>query len=264
MAVIVLTSASGSPGVTTTALGLALTWTRPVVLVEADPTGGSGILAGYFHGDIAHVGGLIDLALAHREGALVESLPAAMLPIPGSNALLLPGVRSHAQARSLAGMWGPLAGALRALERNGQDVIVDAGRLGLDGAPGPLMMSADLTLLAMRTTLPALSGARSWAQTLREEFERVGSASRLGALLVGEGRPYGAREVRKVLGLAVTAALPWDSEAAAVLSVGAKRARKFDTSALVRSLRATCAATQAAIEKNRADLAATKTVGSPA
>ena len=41
MAVIALTSASGSPGVTTTALGLALLWPRPVLLVEADPTGGS-------------------------------------------------------------------------------------------------------------------------------------------------------------------------------------------------------------------------------
>ena len=41
MAVVALASASGSPGVTTTALGLALLWPRPVLLVEADPTGGS-------------------------------------------------------------------------------------------------------------------------------------------------------------------------------------------------------------------------------
>ena len=46
MAVVALTSASGSPGVTTTAVGLALTWPRPVLLIEADPTGGSGVLAG--------------------------------------------------------------------------------------------------------------------------------------------------------------------------------------------------------------------------
>ena len=50
MAVVALASASGSPGVTTTALGLALLWPRPVLLVEADPTGGSGLLAGYFRG----------------------------------------------------------------------------------------------------------------------------------------------------------------------------------------------------------------------
>jgi Mrp family chromosome partitioning ATPase len=46
MSVIVLTSASGSPGVSTTAVGLALSWPGPVLLVEADPTGGSAVLAG--------------------------------------------------------------------------------------------------------------------------------------------------------------------------------------------------------------------------
>ena len=134
MALIVLTSASGSPGVTTSALGLALSWPRPTLLVEADPTGGSGILAGYFHGDVAHIGGMIDLALAHREGTLAEAIPRATMPIPDTAVQLLPGIRGHWQARSLIPLWEPLSGALRALERNGQDVIVDAGRLGLAAA----------------------------------------------------------------------------------------------------------------------------------
>ena len=72
MALIVLTSASGSPGVSTTALGLALTWRRPVLLVEADPTGGSGLLAGYFRGQAAPSQSLIDLAFAHRAGSLAR------------------------------------------------------------------------------------------------------------------------------------------------------------------------------------------------
>ena len=46
MAIVCLTSASGSPGVTTTAVGIAFCWPRPALLVEADPTGGSGVLAG--------------------------------------------------------------------------------------------------------------------------------------------------------------------------------------------------------------------------
>ena len=37
MAIVCLTSASGSPGVTTTAVGMAFSWPRPVLLVEADP-----------------------------------------------------------------------------------------------------------------------------------------------------------------------------------------------------------------------------------
>jgi hypothetical protein len=262
MALIVLTSASGSPGVTTSALGLALSWPRPCLLVEADPTGGSGILAGYFHGDVAHIGGLIDLALAHREGTLAEAIPLATMAIPDTAVQLLPGIRGHAQARSLIGLWEPLCGALQALERNGQDVIVDAGRLGLAGCPEPLIYGADLSLLVTRSTLPALSGARSWAQTLRGEFEQMGAASALGVLLVGEGEPYGAREVAKVLQVPVTASLALDQDAAAVFSRGAGPPRRFESSQLLRGLRAAASAIQSVVDANRASLGATPDVGS--
>lgn len=238
MAVVVLTSASGSPGVTSTALGLALTWPRPVLLVEADPTGGSAILAGYFRGTVAPTSGLIGLALAHREGRLEAELPSAALPIPRHDAMLLPGVRSHAQARSLTPVWEPLLTALRGLERTGQDVIVDAGRLGLAGSPEPLIHGADLTLLTARTDLPSLSAARSWAATLRDERTTLGTEGGLGLLLVGEGRPYAACEVSKVLGLPTVATVAWDSDGAAVFSHGATPPRRFDTSGYARSLRA--------------------------
>ena len=39
MAVITLTSATGAPGVTTAALGLALTWPRDVLLVDRSTRG---------------------------------------------------------------------------------------------------------------------------------------------------------------------------------------------------------------------------------
>ena len=262
MALIVLTSASGSPGVTTSALGLALSWPRPSLLVEADPTGGSGILAGYFHGDVAHIGGLIDLALAHREGTLAEAIGRATMPIPDSAVQLLPGIRGHWQAASLIPLWEPLSGALRALERNGQDVIVDAGRLGLAGWPEPLIYGADLTLLVTRSTLPALSGARSWAETLRGEFERTGAATSLGVLLVGDGEPYGAREVSKVLQIPVTASLALDQDGAAVFSRGANPPRRFESSQLLRGLRAAASAIQFVVKANRASLGVTPDVWS--
>ena len=81
---------------TTSALGLALTWHRPVLLVEADPTGGSAVLAGYFRGISAHTTGLIDLAWAQRE-ELLEDAPLKPMPIPDSSASLLPGVRAHSR-----------------------------------------------------------------------------------------------------------------------------------------------------------------------
>ena len=259
MALIVLTSASGSPGSTTTAVGLALAWHRPVVLVEADPTGGSPILAGYFRGTVAPGRGLIDLALAHRDDHVEAALPGTLMPMPDPvrehEAWLLPGIRSHAQARSLTPVWEPLRGAFQALERTGQDVIVDAGRLGLTGSPEPLLRGADLTLLTVRTDLVSLSGAKSWAQTLREDLEAAGATGTLGLLLVGERRPYAAADIAKVLGLPVASAIAWDPAAAAVFSHGASPPRRFEGSSLVRSLRAARAAIQATVAARRAAVA---------
>jgi hypothetical protein len=151
---------------------------------------------------------------------------------------------------------------LRALERNGQDVIVDAGRLGLAACPEPLIYGADLTLLVTRSTLPALAGARSWAETLRGEFERTGAESSLGVLLVGDGEPYGAREVSKVLQIPVMASLPLDEDAAAVFSRGANPPRRFESSQLLRGLRAAASAIQSVVNANRASLGVTPDVGS--
>lgn len=216
MAIICVTSASGSPGVTTTALGLVLAWPRPVLLVEADPTGGSGILAGYFQGQLAHSSGLIELAMAHREDALAAELPHQLVDLPGSPARLLPGSRSHAQSGSLTPLWPALLDALRELDGTGQDVVVDAGRLGLDGSPTPLLYGADLTVLVTRSTLPAVIAATSWAHTLRERCEAT--PTQLGVVVVGEGHPYSGREVAAVLGLPLLACVAWDRRSAAVLA----------------------------------------------
>ena len=93
MAVIALTSASGSPGVTTTALGLTLLWPRAVLLVEADPTGGSGVLAGFFRGAREYDSGLIELALSSYDitdeiqvfGSVNNLIDRAPVIAPGGN-----------------------------------------------------------------------------------------------------------------------------------------------------------------------------------
>ena len=150
MAVIALTSASGSPGVTTTALGMALLWPRPVLLVEADPTGGSGLLAGYFRGTREYDGGLIELALTSssiqrrrspRSSERIEGTTSRSSPAPGRTPRPRPcGICGSRSPRHCAD-----------LESTGQDVIVDAGRLGLVGSPEPLLDAADLTLLVTRS-----------------------------------------------------------------------------------------------------------------
>ena len=71
---------------------------------------------------------------------------------------------------------------------------------------------------------------------------------------VGEGRPYRGRDVAKVLGLPVVAALAWQEAEAAVFSRGAPP-RRFDGRALPRSLRAR-AAIESAIVADAVELPA--------
>lgn len=248
MAVIALTSASGSPGVTTTSVGLALSWPRPALLVEADPTGGSGVLAGYFRGTREYDAGLIELALSPASPA--DALRDVVRPLNDSSASFVAGARSPAQAAGLSQLWAPLAEALADLDDLGQDVIVDAGRLGLIGSPEPLLAAADLTLLVIRSTLPSLAAARGWAQVVR----RDGAWRQPAALLIGEGQPYGHGEVAKVLDLPVIASLADVPEAAAVLHRGAAPPRNYDSGPLVRSLRAAVASCQAAMARSRFEL----------
>lgn len=214
MPIFALASACHSPGTTTLGVALSLSWPRPVTLVEADPTGGSSILAGYFRGTVDHPG-LIELVMAHRQGRLASELPNVLLPVPDTHARILVGTRAHEQSVGLGPVWAPLLDALRDLAATGQDVIVDAGRLGLEASPTPLFFGADVTVLVCRTSLPALSGARSWAATVRER------ATEPACVLVGEGRPYRAAEIRRVLGLPVVGSMTWDPVAAAVYSEGA-------------------------------------------
>lgn len=255
MALIVLASANGSPGATTTALGLAMAWPRAVLLVDADPTGARAIPAGYLRGgQLPTDATIVDLAIAHRQGVLSEELPRALMRIPGTEIQLLCGPLRHTQARALENLWEPLAGAFKGLERNGQDVIVDAGRLGLDGSPFNLLLAADLALLVTRSTLPGLVGASSWAPTLAEAFERVGAVANLGVLVVGERMPYSAGETSKVLQLPVVANVAFDPQSAQVYSHGAKPGRKFATSALNKSLQACAQGIRSTISASRASL----------
>lgn len=249
MAVIALASASGSPGVTTSALGLALLWPRPVLLMEADPTGGSGLLAGYFRGTREYETGIIELALTanHLRDALAETARQ----IEGTHVSFIAGTRSHTQAGALHALWAPLSDALGELEATGQDVIVDAGRLGLAGSPEPLLNSADLALLVSRTTLPAIAALRSWADAYRRPPMEMRQA---GVLLVGGAQPYRSGEVAGVVNLPIVTSLPDDPESAAVLSQGSSPPKRFESGPLVRGLVAAVGSIHSTISHRRAEL----------
>src|SRR5690242_12871160 len=106
---IALTSAKGSPGVTTAALALALCWPRPVVLAELDPAGGD-VLAGYGGGRAAG-SGLQELIVTSRRGGLAARLPLHLMTLgTGGRTRLLPGLVDPAMASNAD--WVSLAAAL--------------------------------------------------------------------------------------------------------------------------------------------------------
>lgn len=266
MAVIVLTSATGAPGVTTTVVALALAWPRPCLVIEADLTGGSSIIAGYLQGSVPHDRGLVDLAMALRRGSLTEGLHQASIPLGYSpQARLVPGLTTPAQVATVQPLWEPMALVLRGLERTGTDVIIDAGRLGAPGGPGPLLREADQVLLVTGTQLPGIPALPGRARMLREEFARKGTGDdALGLLVVGERRPYSAGELAKFTHLPVVTTMAWDPENAAAFSLGAPGPRRLfgllpprplDQSAIGRSARHAVGSIQTRIKIRRQRLA---------
>src|SRR5215213_5605844 len=157
MAILILTSAGGSPGVTTLALGLALTWPRPVLLVDGDPGAHQAVLAGYLHGQSSSGKGLLRVAEAHRDRRpLREVVIDQCLPLTGEDGdrrLFLPGFTRPGSASHFGTVWEDLADTFDRLGDVDLDVIVDAGRVGANGLPGPLVERGALTALLLGSTL---------------------------------------------------------------------------------------------------------------
>jgi len=219
MSLIALTSAAGAPGVTTTTLGLACTWVRPALAVEADPVGGSPMLAGYFRGFQAPAQSVVDLLMAHRGGRLTEQLAASQIAIENTAASVLPGPRSHAQAHSALELWEPLCLAWRARQAE-TDVLIDAGRLGMQSYAEPLLRLVDLILLVTRSDLPSLAAARQWGERVTAERRLHPEAPPWAVVLVAPGRPYTAHEIAAALRLPVVATLGWDPRGASRYAYG--------------------------------------------
>jgi len=228
---IALCSAKGAPGVTTSALALALSWPRPVILAELDPAGGD-VLAGYGRGEMS-AGGLADLALAARRGGPARHLDSQLLRLdPEGRGRLLPGLADPAGARNVD--WDRLAAALVAVEDGAIHVVADCGRLRAEHFPDAVVHRAAAVVLVTGSTLRAV---RSATQAIAELRERDACSGMLGALVIGPGKPYGEREISEALGVPVVGSLPQDEKAAVVLSDGAPASRLFAQSALLRAAR---------------------------
>jgi hypothetical protein len=257
MAVLVLTSSSGSPGVTTLAVGLALTWPRPVLLVDADPGASQAVLAGYLTGRSAGGKGLLRVAEAHRDRRnLRETVIDQCLTLAetdGNRRLFLPGFTRPGSAAHFGGVWADLADAFDRLGEVDMDVLVDAGRLGPLGLPPALLERAALTAVVLGSSLRAVLAARVQLPALADaQRAGLGTHGRTGLVVVDEGHPYRAAEIGKALGVEVLARLPQDPASAAHFSDGAPQHRKFATAPLVKAVRSTASTFAGVLQQSTA------------
>lgn len=221
--ILTLSSAKGSPGVTTTALLLTLAWPRPILLIEADPSGGS-IAAGYLSGDLPHVDtSVVELAMAQRRGDVIGAARLRESAIPlAEDARFIVGSPGPGQASFCAPLWDPMADAARLLSAKGFDVIVDLGRISADTRPW--LLSADLSLLVTRTTMPALAAAQSAAASMKDA---AGRRTVVEVMTIGINEPYGPAEVKDALDLDVTQSIANDPVTAEAFSLGRAHRRSL-------------------------------------
>ena len=155
--IVAVCSAKGSPGVTSTALTLAAVWSRPVVLLEADPTGGDLALRCRAHGGgpVAEAPNVLGLAAAARSsqpGSLSQYTQLLASGVP-----VIQGVTSLAQGRGLAGLWAPIAQVCRDVDI---DIVVDLGRLDSAAPVMAMVTAADRVLVACTASLESVFHTR--------------------------------------------------------------------------------------------------------
>ncbi|GGK36829.1 hypothetical protein GCM10010124_31890 [Pilimelia terevasa] len=216
MGVVAICSAKGSPGVSTGALALTLSWPAPVVLAECDPAGGDA-LPGYLAGQMPADRGTAELAVAHARGRLREDFFGNLIDLqpPGQRRLLLPGISSPTSAGVVAQMGPDLAALFGDLDGQGLDVVADCGRLSAEHTLWPIIVAASTVLLVVRATLPSLAHAQP---TLASLEAAAGHPQNIRLLIIDQG-PYTGEAGRR-LGVPVVGVWPWAPRVARRLSQG--------------------------------------------
>lgn len=225
---IALCSLKGSPGVTTTAVGMAMWWPddKRVVVVECDPAGGD--LLARFRMDPA-ARGLMTLAVAARRASnpdllwqhaerLLDDLPVVAGPVGAEQAHVTLTEIVHRSPSVLR----------VAADQPNTVVVADCGRVDPGSPALPIIRSADVLLLL----------ARARDDQLAHFSQKLDTAARWNRnphfVLVGDG--YATDEVSDALGIRVTARIPDDPRAAATLAGHLRAGRNVSRSALGRAM----------------------------
>jgi len=118
-----LLSTNGSPGVSTTAMAMGAVWPSPVVVIDADPSGGDMLAAAGSVVEADREHSLLELLRLGGQGQIPRVLDSQITVLP-TGAPVVTGLAHPGQAGGLA--WTDLAEGLRAVTH--RDVLVDLGR----------------------------------------------------------------------------------------------------------------------------------------
>jgi MinD-like ATPase involved in chromosome partitioning or flagellar assembly len=227
MGVVVLGSVR-SCGTTTVAAALAATWPagRRVLVVELDPAGGTLAAASGWAAEPS----LVTLAAAARRNSDPEAIWEHCHQLPGGAAVLA-APASASQVRSSTGMLGALLGRLGQLDA---DVLVDTGRIDPATALPGIVGGTGRVVLTARPRLADLQSLATFVETRADLDSRLRAA--LALVTVGDG-PYPVAEIAEALGVDVLGRIPWDPQAAELLTVTAASDRRLRLSPLMREAR---------------------------
>lgn len=211
MSAVAVFSVKGSPGATTSALALTAAITaggdRAALLIEADAAGGD--LAPLLGRPIDP--GMASLAAASRHEATRLELERHLQPLPAGGDALFGSTDPIEMAANI----GTLARRLSDVTSSGQwEAVIDAGRLAPTSPACALVERADVAVLCLRESVPAIEAVaarRDWLGSL--------AGDRLGLVLLGDAY-YGEGEIAAATGLPVIGRLPRDHRAVPPLHGG--------------------------------------------
>jgi hypothetical protein len=194
MALVVLVSAKGAPGVTSLTVALAAL-SPGGVAADLDPDGGDLALR-YRRVDGAPLDpdrGLLSLAASLRRepSDFVGSGPIYdHLQVTAGGLEVLLGVKGPDQAIGLGPLWSPLA---RALAEANRSVFADCGRIGPASPAMPALMVADAVIMVARPELEELAHLRERLRFLTATLpSRYSGRARVGVILVAAERDRAA------------------------------------------------------------------------
>lgn len=221
-------STHGSPGVTSTVVGLAAAWRdatgRPVLVLEADPDGG--VLAARFD-ELRADRTIADVAVEVRRTFDLEVVLSSAQQLWSAVPAVVAPPSAEQTASALGAAAERLASGLAAVGQ--MDVLVDIGRLSTRSPAMPFAIRAVTTVLLTRPTFEAVASLTTRVGELR------GRGCDVVVATIGE-HPYHPQDVASAADAHVIASLPDDPRAAAAFAGLAGNERRVQRSLLWRTL----------------------------